>query len=138
MPEPAIRVGVDIEAVSRFECSGSDIFTANELEQARAHANPVETLAGRWCAKEAVVKALSDTVLLSPREVEVVTDSGGRPRAVLPERARRYVLDLDVSIAHSAGFAVAAATAAVKTDTVPDEIAAGPGRSQPAVEGDAT
>lgn len=105
----AVRVGVDVEAVARFESVGKGLFTARELSQTDANAQPAESRAGRWCAKEAVVKAVSGTLLLSPREVEVVTDPSGRPRVILPERVAGQVLDIDVSIAHSNGFAMAVA-----------------------------
>lgn len=108
-----VRVGVDVEAVARFETVGRGLFTARELSETEANARPAESRAGRWCAKEAVVKAVSGAVLLSPREVEVVADHTGRPRVRLPERARDYVLDVDVSISHSAGFAIAVAAARV-------------------------
>ena len=113
MTDEAVRVGVDVEAVARFESGTKGLFTDLELAQTAANARPAESRAGRWCAKEAVVKAVSGAILLSPREVEVVTDPDGRPRAVLPPRAAPHVLDVDVSIAHSDGFAMAVAVARV-------------------------
>src|SRR4051812_46635414 len=74
-----IGVGLDIEMVGRFRTPDPRLFTAAELALCAASANPIETRAGRWCAKEAVVKAISRYVMLSPREVEILGDPSGRP-----------------------------------------------------------
>ena len=113
MPDPVVRVGVDVEPVARFETGVEALFTQREFAETQSRANPAEGRAGRWCAKEAVVKAVSGALLLSPREVEVVTGDGGRPRVILPRRAAGHVADLDVSITHSSGFAMAVAVASL-------------------------
>jgi phosphopantetheine--protein transferase-like protein len=96
--------------VTRFETPDKRIFTAAELELCAASANPSESLAGRWCAKEAVVKAMSRHILLSPREVEVLADSAGRP-LVRFLRSELEHIRCDVSITHGGGIAAAIAAA---------------------------
>jgi phosphopantetheine--protein transferase-like protein len=104
-------VGVDLEPVSRFAEADPRLFTVGELAAAERHADPAESRAGRWCAKEAVVKACSKHVLLATTEIEVVTMPDGRPVALLPPRASALGLECDVSISHADGFAMAVAIA---------------------------
>ena len=63
-----ISVGVDIEEISRFAFKTLEkdsaflnrIFTKNELDYCIKKANPAPHLTARFCAKEAVVKAMSN------------------------------------------------------------------------------
>lgn len=99
MESPA--VGTDIESVHRFANAPDRLFTPGEL----AHAGQsLESRAGIWCAKEAVVKALSKWKQLSLREVEIIYD-GDRPTV------RVQGFSIDVSISHTPDYAVAVAIA---------------------------
>lgn len=105
-----IGVGVDIELVSRFDEPDPRLFTSAELALCAAAADPAESRAGRWCAKEAVVKAVARFALLSPREVEVVAGPAGRPEVRLL-RDPPVLVHCDVSITHGGGIAAAVAAA---------------------------
>lgn len=105
-----LGVGVDIETVGRFDSPDPRLFTEAELAFCAASANPAESRAGRWCAKEAVVKAVARHVLLSPREVEVIADPAGRP-VIRLLRSGLENLRCDVSITHGGGVAAAVAAA---------------------------
>jgi holo-[acyl-carrier protein] synthase len=90
-------VGVDVVAISAFaeqlDQPGTRFaraFTPGERRAARAgEGSEAESLAARWAAKEAVVKAWSSTCFGHPevidpehvdlREIEVRTDAWGRP-----------------------------------------------------------
>ncbi len=115
MTERHLRVGVDLEPVARFATADPRLFTEAELTQTGAQAEPGEARAGRWCAKEAAVKALSSRRLLSPRDVEVLCDPSGRPHARVLADGFADV-EFDVSISHSAGFAMAVAIALVAAE----------------------
>src|SRR5262249_32153888 len=80
----------------------------------RGRRRPFEHLAARFAAKEAVLKAFGTglTRRLRWTEIEILNERSGRPRVVLDgsvaEFARRHgLLDLDVSLTHSEGLAVA-------------------------------
>lgn len=105
-----LGVGVDIETVARFATADARLFTAAELELCASSHDPAESRAGRWCAKEAVVKAVARHTLLSPREVEILADPDGRP-VVRLLRAQLDHLHCDVSITHGGGIAAAVAAA---------------------------
>ncbi len=90
-------VGVDVVGISAFaeqlEQAGTrfaSAFTAGERRAARAgEGGQAQSLAARWAAKEAVIKAWSSTRFGHPevidpasvdlREIEVRTDAWGRP-----------------------------------------------------------
>ena len=101
-------VGIDLLEIDRLERAlarrprlASRLFTDTELAYAHSRPRPVMHLAARFCAKEAVVKALALEVW-NPHDVEVVREGDGAPRgaAVGPRRgarvrARRLGGDLD-------------------------------------------
>ncbi len=108
-----MKIGVDIIPVARIvtaiEKHGDRflqrIFTQAELDYTRG--NP-EKLAGRWAAKEAVLKALGGRGRF-PRMslVEVLPGARGAPHVRL---TREPTPDIAVSITHDSGLAVAVAT----------------------------
>ena len=107
-------VGVDVEAVDRFIEADTRLFSPVELAYCAAQANPAESRAGRWCAKEAVAKACSAFLQLSLREIEIVVESSGRPAAVLPARAIEIGVGVALSVAHAGGVAVSIAVASLQ------------------------
>jgi len=88
------------------------LFTDAELAFASARGEPARHLAARFCAKEAVVKAL-ELVGGDWHEVEV-TGGGDRPPAVrlsgrARERADELGVRVEISLTHSKGMAGAVA-----------------------------
>lgn len=104
-------LGVDIEAVDRFTNPDERLFTSKELAYCDAQADPAQSRAGRWCAKEAVSKACAKYLQLTLREIEIRVEPSGRPIVLLPERALAVGLTAEVSIAHAGGMAMAVAAA---------------------------
>jgi hydroxyethylthiazole kinase-like uncharacterized protein yjeF len=108
------RIGVDTCGVERMALavrrSGAGFlrraFTKAELEYCAGRA---EKLAGRWAAKEAVIKCFDGTPICYPRRrIEVLPAPAGGPRVRLlggdPKGA-----EVQVSITHQGGAAVASA-----------------------------
>lgn len=89
MDSPSIGTGIGIDVVSiarmgqasKKELFLKRVFTGPELDYAKSRQRPEKHLAGRFAAKEAVVKALSRGILsgLSLKEIEVVNGADGRP-----------------------------------------------------------
>ena len=115
-------VGLDLLDIARLERAiarrpglATRLFTAGELAYAAAHARPGQHLAARFCAKEAVTKALGLEVL-RPQEIEVVRDRAGRPSARLAGAAADRAAELGVAVVltltHTATTAGAVAVAA--------------------------
>ncbi len=90
------------------------IFTARETAYARARRRTrLLHLAGRFAAKEAVIKAVSQVEpsrVLAMNQVEVRNDRLGRPHIVLHD-ARRSRLQIHISLSHVDTVAVASAIA---------------------------
>ena len=117
-------IGVDIEDVGRFAGSIPRVFTAAEVEYCEAQTVPAISYAGRWCAKEAIVKASLPNRRLGLREVEIRQGSRGEPEVWLARRMsgiirRQAPFDTQsaflqaeyvaVTIAHTRDLAVAVA-----------------------------
>ena len=114
--------GVDVVELSRFKRSlqrGGEafirrVFTSGEMAYARARRRTTLLhLAGRFAAKEAVIKAVSQVDpgrLLMMNQVEVRNDRLGRPSILLHD-GRRGRLQVHISLSHVDTVAVASAIA---------------------------
>ena len=109
-------IGIDLIEIERVERAlerrprlANRLFTPAELAYARDKARPGRHLAARFAAKEAVIKALGQTV--PPRDIEVV--SGPPPRLELHGRAAEVAagVELAISLTHSRDNAAAVAIA---------------------------
>ncbi|KAJ1970555.1 fatty acid synthase alpha subunit Lsd1, partial [Dimargaris xerosporica] len=120
-------VGVDVELVSAINLDNATFlernFTAAELEYCRSRPDPQASLAGRWSAKESVIKAVSsfggDGPALWTRgaaaplcDIEILPSESGAPQVVLHGEAKEAaakagVQSLKVSISHSGQYSVA-------------------------------
>src|SRR6187200_3420421 len=95
-------VGIDLLDVERFERAlerrprlADRLFTDAEREYAAGRARPAMHLAARFCAKEAVAKALGLTAW-SWRDVEVVATEGA-PEVALSGSVGRRAAELGVT-----------------------------------------
>jgi len=113
-------VGVDAERVDRWRSADTRLFTDAENAHCRAQGRPEESYAGRWAAKEAVVKAVFPFCVVGPRDVEVVAGADGAPRVRLrlPSWAADLV-EVVVSISHTSHMAVAVAVADLRRGAPP-------------------
>jgi len=107
------RIGVDAVSVDRIALavrrSGpgflAKVYTPAELTYCNGND---ERLAGRWAAKEAVIKCFDGTGICFPRRrIEVLPGPNGAPRARLLGNDRGA--QLEVSITHHSRLAVATA-----------------------------
>lgn len=80
------KVGVDVESIEAINIDNDTFlvrnFTQREQDYCSKAASPQASFAGRWCAKEAVFKALgvaSKGAGASLREIEIGTDEKGAP-----------------------------------------------------------
>ena len=96
------------------------VYTEHEIEYCSTKKQSTQHYAGRWAAKEAVLKALSTGWRrgISWRDVEVRNEPGGAPRINLYGGAREVaeqlgVADMHISISHCRSHATAFAVAAV-------------------------
>jgi holo-[acyl-carrier protein] synthase len=110
-------IGVDIESIDRFRSLPyqeninfyDKIFTKEEIVYCTSKSDPYPHFAVRFCAKEAVIKALNDTDM-SPdmKNIEII-NSDGAPQVRILGRDDFSVL---ASFSHTDKYAVAFVTLA--------------------------
>lgn len=129
LPTTGSTVGVDlvdVERIARLAAAPiglTSILTAGELDYCCSRRRPDEHMAGRFAAKEAVLKALGTGRTGATRwtDVEVLNDAGGRPivhlHGACAEHAWKHgLLSLAISISHTADLAIAQAVAMWRAD----------------------
>ncbi len=114
------RVGIDLLEIERLECAlarrprlAQRLFTDGERAYAERRARPIEHLAARFCAKEAVAKALA-LEAWSFQDVEVIGGDGPpsvRLSGAAAARARALGVSVTVSLTHTRRDAAAVALA---------------------------
>jgi len=97
-------VGLDLLEIDRLERAlarrpglAERLFTDGERAYAATSGRPARHLAARFCAKEAVSKALAMDVL-RPREIEVVGGGDGPPSVRLHGAAAARAAELGVRV----------------------------------------
>jgi len=129
-----IGIGIDVEEVRDFASKDSSFlhrnFTEDELHYCNSSPDRAASLAGRWCAKEAVIKALSSYARhdakkrlfssdsASLRDIEIIPTPSGAPGVRLSGLPRMVADefhissdDIIVTISHTTDHAVAQAIA---------------------------
>ena len=117
-----MTVGIDLLEIDRLERAlerrpglAERLFTDGERAYAAAQGRPAQHLAARFCAKEAVSKALQMEVL-RPRDIEVLGGGDGPPRVALHGavaiRAAELGVEVHVSLTHTRSTAGAVAVLA--------------------------
>lgn len=107
-----MQIGIDIEDISRFELRPQGlldkIFTKSEQEYCLKQAKPSQHLAGKFCAKEACIKALSQYgikgVFLT--DIETYHDKNGCPKLRVLKKLKKH-LHYKLSISHDKTKAIA-------------------------------
>ncbi|TKJ39565.1 MAG: holo-[acyl-carrier-protein] synthase [Planctomycetes bacterium B3_Pla] len=97
------------------------VFTAAEQAYAAKNKNEIEKLAGRFAAKEAVLKLMGTgwRGKIAWTDIEIINNAAGQPQVTLDGEVKRISDELgidhiSVSITHTANFAIASAVALTK------------------------
>lgn len=135
-----IGIGTDITECPRIGRMIQDhgesflrrVYTEREIDYCNSRKQATEHFAGRWAAKEAVLKAIGTGWIrgISWRDVEIRNNSGGAPWVVLHAGTRdiaeaRGVRKVLITISHCRTYATAYAIALTYTDAngTPGELA---------------
>jgi len=114
-------LGIDMVEVSRIKKALNRwgerflhrVFTAEERDYCQRKAHPEQSLAARFAAKEAVLKAIGTGLSGGIRwtDVEVVNDKSGKPEVRLGKRITQLIGNKKIllSITHTKEFAIAQA-----------------------------
>ena len=99
------------------------VFTKSEQAYAKANKNHIEKLAGRFAAKEAILKLMGTgwRGKIAWTDIEVINNATGQPEVTLTGEVEKIATKLgishiSVSITHTANFAIASAVALTKND----------------------
>jgi len=94
------------------------VFTAAEQAYAGASKNNVEKLAGRFAAKEAVLKLIGTgwRGKIAWTDIEIINNPAGQPEVTLSGEVKKIadklgIKHISISITHTANFAIASAVA---------------------------
>lgn len=119
-----VGIGLDLVKVDRVRALAerwqdrflSRLYTEAERQACLKKAAPYASLAARFAAKEAVLKALGTgwSEGISWRDIQVLNDRTGRPQATVTGRVRTLmrragVTGIHLSLSHDADYAVAQA-----------------------------
>ncbi len=105
--------GIDIEQIDRIRKAHlrfgdrflKRLFSERELNICMKRVDPYPCLTGRFCAKEALMKASKAS--LSFKDIEILAGEDGEPVAYIRSRKSSF----EISISHSRDYAVAVAIA---------------------------
>lgn len=127
---PIVGTGIDIVECLRIaqmierhgELFITRVYTEHEIEYCSARKMATQHYAGRWAAKEAVLKALGTGWRrgISWRDIEIRNDKNGAPTVQIRGGARdvmkaAHIGRMHVSISHCRSFAVAHVVAESET-----------------------
>ncbi|HUV67782.1 MAG TPA: holo-ACP synthase [Sedimentisphaerales bacterium] len=94
------------------------VFTDTERAYAKANRNEIEKLAGRFAAKEAVLKLMGTgwRGKIAWTDIEVINNAVGQPEVTLSGEVKIIadglgITHISISITHTANFAIASAVA---------------------------
>jgi holo-[acyl-carrier protein] synthase len=111
-----LRVGRMIER--HGELFVTRVYTEREIRYCHTRKHAIQHFAGRWAAKEAILKSLGTgwSRGISWTDMEVWVDPGGRPNVTLRggtrDRAQKMrITDVLISITHCRAYATATAIA---------------------------
>jgi holo-[acyl-carrier protein] synthase len=123
---PIIAHGIDLVDFPRIEDMVKRhgkrfldrVFTKTEQNYAQANRNSTEKLAGRFAAKEAVLKLLGTgwRGKIAWTDIEIVNAPSGQPTVELSGEVKKIahklrIDQISISITHTANFAIASAVA---------------------------
>lgn len=97
------------------------VFTATEQAYAEANKGRMEKLAGRFAAKEAILKLMGTgwRGKIAWTDIEIVNNPAGQPEVKLSGEVEKIadklgIKHISISITHTANFAIASAVALAK------------------------
>ena len=99
------------------------VFTPAEQAYAEANKSGIEKLAGRFAAKEAVLKLMGTgwRGKIAWTDIEIVNNPSGQPEVTLSGEVEKIaerlsIKHISISITHTANFAIASAVALSRSD----------------------
>jgi holo-[acyl-carrier protein] synthase len=101
-------IGTDIELINRFKDKGNNkrflelIFTKKEIEYCSKKKNCPISYAGKFCAKESIIKAMGKK--LPFQDIEIINNKEGKPEVFIQGKLNKKI---HCTISHSGEYAIA-------------------------------
>ena len=123
--ESILGIGIDILEIARFRKSMAEkgqkfldrLFTKKEQAYCLQYQDPATRLCARFCAKEAIVKALGTGFgkYVTFLDIEILNEESGKPVATLSETSRNHFNNpkLLISMSHCKEYASAQCIATI-------------------------
>ncbi len=99
------------------------VFTVAEQAYAESNKNKIEKLAGRFAAKEAILKLMGTgwRGKIAWTDIEIINNSSGQPEVTLDGEVKKIagklgIKHISISITHTANFAIASAVALTQSN----------------------
>ncbi|MDP3900330.1 MAG: 4'-phosphopantetheinyl transferase superfamily protein [bacterium] len=104
-------IGIDIEAVALFRAQAYEthkifyqsIFSAGEISYCLGKADAVLSFTGKFCAKEAFLKASRKNNIFLISDIEIINNKQGEPEVYYKGEKQKCL----ISIAHTSEIAIA-------------------------------
>lgn len=107
-----LGIGTDIVEVGRLQSAVEKwgdqflnrVFCPEEIEYSYRHKSPYPHLAGRFAAKEAILKAFGRNAGIAWKDMKILNDPDGKPCCVYQKPFDNEIL---ISLSHTQHYAVA-------------------------------
>jgi phosphopantetheine--protein transferase-like protein len=121
-----VAIGIDLQSVDALPVANDfwesefykQHFTKQEIAYALLQAEPRESFASAWCAKEALRKADGRWLDVDWQQTELFHDANGRPML----RSGEAAIPCSLSLSHTSGFAMAAVLIAKRPQVQPEPV----------------
>lgn len=103
-----LGVGIDLVKIDRIQEVTEKwgkrflerVFTENEISYCYKKQNPYLSLAVRFAAKEALIKAISSETQVSLKDIEVINYGNGKPCIKVTGRLKKFFTEKNIRNAH--------------------------------------
>ncbi len=101
-------IGIDLVKIERIKEAHEKwgrkfferILTENEIAYCFERKEPYPSLAVRFAAKEALVKAISSEIFVNLKEIEIVNNENGKPLIRVHGELEKFFKDRDIKTCH--------------------------------------
>jgi phosphopantetheine--protein transferase-like protein len=113
-------IGIDLVKIERMKEAHEKwgrrflgkFLTDNEIEYCFARKEPYPSLAVRFAAKEALIKAISSEIFINMKDVEIVNDESGKPSVKVRGDIETFFINKGIkqyhlSLSHEKEFGIA-------------------------------
>ena len=112
-------IGIDLVKIDRMKTAHEKwgmrfferVFTAHEIEYCFQKKIPYPSLAVRFAAKEALIKAIGAEIAVNMKNIEIITHESGRPSIQVKEKVKQFfevkkIKHCHISLSHEREYGI--------------------------------